>query len=131
MKAITIAGLLVVIFVCSIQAGQPGYQDLKKEAEKFYVEGSYSKAHAIYKQAAVLSLPPSDSRWVSFRLADTEWRAQAATNTADNSVYDEARGQLEALVRDTKRPDDRDAIWAEAQESLGDLWWRQGTQNWN
>jgi uncharacterized protein YfaS (alpha-2-macroglobulin family) len=131
MKAVTVVGLLLVICVCSIQAGQPNYQELKKEAEKYYVEGSYSKAYAIYKQAAGLSLPPSDSRWVSFRLADTEWRAQAATNIADNSHYDDARGRLEALIRDTRRPDDRDTVWAEAEESLGDFWWRNGVENWS
>jgi hypothetical protein len=130
MKTITIIGLLLVTFVCTIQAGQSSYQELKKDAEKYYLEGSYAKANALYRQAAALQLGPADSRWVGFRLADTEWRAQAATNTADTSQYDEARNQLEGLIRDVHRPDDRDIVWAETQESLGDLWWRNGVQNW-
>ena len=73
----------------------------------------------------------SESRWVGFRLADTLWRAQAATKTADSTKYDEARHQLEVLVRDITRDEDRDRVWAEAQESLGDFWWmRQRSRNW-
>jgi uncharacterized protein YfaS (alpha-2-macroglobulin family) len=129
MKTITVIGLLMVLCVCTIQAGQPSYQELKKDAEKYYLEGSYAKAHTLYRQAATLQLGPADSRWVGFRLADTGWRSQAATNTADTSQYDEARNQLEELIREVQRPDDRDIVWAEAQESLGDFWSRNG-QNW-
>ena len=129
MKIITVIGLVLVTCVCTIQAGQPGYQELRKDAEKYYLEGSYAKAHTLYRQAAALQLAPADSRWVAFRLADTEWRSQAGTNTADTSQYDEARGQLEALIRETKRPDERDPVWAEAEESLGDFGLRNGVQN--
>ncbi|MGH9763766.1 MAG: alpha-2-macroglobulin, partial [Blastocatellia bacterium] len=132
MKTLTVIGLLLVISAYSIQASQPGYPELKRQAEVYYSEASYSKAHELYAQAAALTLAPDDSRWVTFRVADTEWRAGASTNTADQSKFDDARSRLESLVARVKRPEDRDSIWAQAQESLGDFWWtRVNLQNWN
>ncbi|MEW6129056.1 MAG: alpha-2-macroglobulin family protein [Acidobacteriota bacterium] len=115
----------------STRAQESDYQKLKTEAEKYYAEKSFSKAREIYTPAKDLKLSAADSRWVAFRLADTLWRAQAATQTADSTKYDEARQQLEALIRDIQRTEDRDIVWAEAQESLGDFWWtRKDSQNW-
>ncbi|HYM00982.1 MAG TPA: MG2 domain-containing protein, partial [Blastocatellia bacterium] len=132
MKSLTAAGLLFLIAVYSIQAGQPGYQDLKRQAEAYYSEASYSKAHELYEQAAAFPLAPDDSRWVAFRLGDTEWRAEASTNNSDQSKSDDARSRLESVISAFKRPEDRDLTWAQAQESLGDFWWtRPNLQNWN
>ena len=56
---------------------------LKTEAEKFYAEKSFAKAHELYARAMVMSnLPASEARWVFFRNADTLWRSQLATQTA-------------------------------------------------
>ena len=72
-----------------------------------------------------------EARWVEFRLADTLWRAQAATQTADTTKYETAERQLESLIRERRRAEDHDRVWAEAQESLGDLWWaRRDARNW-
>ncbi|HVG39152.1 MAG TPA: hypothetical protein VM870_07690, partial [Pyrinomonadaceae bacterium] len=129
---ITFAIALALLPMILLQAQQqPGYEGLKAEAERFYREGSYERAREIYVRAKNLQLPPAEARWVEFRLADTLWRAQAATETADSTKYDQAREALEALVRDVKREEDRDRVWAEAQESLGDFWWaRRNNQNW-
>ncbi|HKY46291.1 MAG TPA: MG2 domain-containing protein, partial [Pyrinomonadaceae bacterium] len=64
-----------------------------------------------------------DVRWVEFRLADTAWRAQSATQTSDTSRYEQAQKQLEELIRVIDKEADRDLVWAEAHESLGDLFW--------
>jgi hypothetical protein len=38
---------------------------------------------------------------------------------------------LEKLVREVKRPEERDRVWVEVQESLGDFHWtRRNQQNW-
>jgi uncharacterized protein YfaS (alpha-2-macroglobulin family) len=93
------------------------YSRLKDRAETFCAEGSYA--------------PARQARWVAFRVADTTWRAQAGSRTHDNTVFEKARQQLEQVVGEIKRPEDRDRVWAEAQESLGDFWWaRSGSQNW-
>jgi hypothetical protein len=69
---------------------------------------------------------------VDFRLADTLWRSQAATQTADTTAFEQAQRQLEVLIRDIQRVEDRDLVWAEVQESLGDFWWtRRDSRNWN
>ena len=100
-------------------------------AETLYAEGSYALAHSIYAALRDSDLPGPERRWAEFRWADTLWRSQAATATADDSKLDEARRSLEALVQAVARPEDRDLVWAESQESLGDFWWsRRRSRNW-
>lgn len=84
------------------------YDALRQRAEAAYAEKSFSRAHAVYADAARLTLTSEQKRWVDFRLADTAWRADNNDATAEAA--------LEAVVRDG--PHDR--TWAEAQESLGD-----------
>lgn len=134
MKKISATLLLIVssLVAAHAQQQQPGYQQLKAEAEKFYAEASFAQAHDLYEKAAALKPPPEEARWVQFRLADTLWRAQSATETADSTRYDRAREQLEDLVRDrTDAPAEHDLVWAEAQQSLGDFWWaRRDSHSW-
>src|SRR5436190_14618182 len=84
------------------------YDALKREAEKFVEEKSYAHAHQLYEQAGKLTLPAIERRWVDFRLADTAWRM-------DESNRDTTA--LVAIVNGTEH----DRVWAEANESLGDL----------
>lgn len=122
---------LMVVALSSFAALPPEYETLKAEAEKFYADKSFAKAGEVYARANVTNLPAAEARWVSFRLADTQWRAQAGTQTADTTKLDQAREALEKLVRDVKRPEERDRVWVEVQESLGDFHWTQrNQQNW-
>jgi len=116
--------------LCAAQLSE--FESLKAEAEKFYVEGSFAKAHELYAKAQDSSgISSNDARWVAFRLADTQWRSQAATQTADTTKLDQARETLEKMVRDLQREDEKDRVWVEVQESLGDFWWtRRNQQNW-
>jgi hypothetical protein len=121
-----------LISLQALQVGQSGYEGIKAEAERRYAEASYSLAHDLYLQADALTLPAAEARWVDFRVADTLWRSQAATQTADTTAFEQAQRQLQALVQDVQRVEDRDLIWAEAQESLGNFWWsRRDSRNWN
>src|SRR6185436_8577969 len=126
-----VLALLCAVGLLTTHAQKTEYATLKAEAEKQYINASYGKARELYLTARSLNLAPAESRWVAFRLADTLWRSQAATNTADSTKYDEARQQLEVLVRDITRTEDRDLVWVEVQESLGDFWWmRNDSRNW-
>ena len=59
------------------------------------------------------------------------WRAQAATETADTTKFEQAQKQLEELIRANDKDDERDLVWAEAHESLGDFFWtRRNQMNW-
>ncbi len=112
-----------------VAAGDP--VALERQAEKLYAEGSYALAHEVYERLAALELPPEVARWVEFRLADTTWRAQAATAGPDDTLLEQGRESLERLIRDVRRDEDRDRLWAEVQESLGDFWWnRRQSRNW-
>ncbi len=124
------AGLLLPVDHLNAQPGD--YKRLKAEAEKYFHQGSFSKARKLYVETNALRLSNREKRWVDFRLADTLWRAQAGTKTPDSSNYDKAKQQLENLIRDVKRVEGRDRVWVEIQESLGDFWWQRSTsKNWS
>lgn len=108
-----------------------GYEQLKAEAEKFYAEKSFSLANEKYAAAKKLKLSKDEARWVDFRLADSQWRAGAVSKQIADDKVEEARQQLDKMVRDIKRPEEKDLVWAEIQESLADShWMRQRGANW-
>jgi len=138
--ALSLAAIALLAFVCQLSVfrsqvvtaqQQPDYQQLKSQAEKFYADGSYARARELYATVSKTGLSPQELRWVEFRLADTEWRAQAATETSDTTKFEEAQKQLEELIRTIDKQDERDAVWAEAHESLADCFWaRRNSMNW-
>lgn len=118
---ISLAALLFFLFQGI--ANQVDYPQLKADAERAYAEGSYARALEIYGRVDKTVLPQAELSWVEFRLADTLWRAQAATETPDNTKYEQAQKQLFDLIRAREKEEDRDVIWPEAHESLGDFFW--------
>jgi uncharacterized protein YfaS (alpha-2-macroglobulin family) len=131
MKIIIISFTVIGFLIFNAVAQQPDYAQLRAEAEAQYALGSYARAKELYAKVDKTKLNPTESRWVEFRLADTSWRAQAATQTSDNTPFEQAQKQLEELIRVADKDVDRDLVWAEAQESLGDLFWtRRGQMNW-
>src|SRR5437868_1991944 len=104
MRALKIlVGLCLTLCLNTFAALPPEYDQLKADAEKLYAQGSFAKAHEAYEKAKPMDLPAAEMRWVDFRLADTLWRSEAATQTADSTQFDNARQQLEVLIRDIKR----------------------------
>ncbi|HKS23984.1 MAG TPA: MG2 domain-containing protein [Thermoanaerobaculia bacterium] len=93
------------------------YDALKRDAEGYYAEKSFQRAHDLYAQAAQLDLPAGERRWVEMRLADTSWRADDSP-PYQSSPRDRTLAVLEDLIR--KSDDAHDRVWAEAHESLGD-----------
>jgi tetratricopeptide (TPR) repeat protein len=131
MRRLTAFALLLAVCLGTVRAQQASYDSLRTDAERLYAEGSYALARDLYERASKLELGVSEKRWVAFRLADTLWRSQAATSTPDSTRYDEAIKQLDVLVRDISRVEDRDRVWAEVNESIGDFYWtRRESRNW-
>src|SRR6185503_4682540 len=131
MKTIILSISAFAFLLFNAVAQQPDYSQLKRDAEAQYAQGSYARANELYSRVDKTKLNPSEARWVEFRLADTAWRAQSATQTSDNTPYEKAQKQLEELIRVSDKETDRDLIWAEAHESLGDLFWtRRSNMNW-
>ncbi|HUS12648.1 MAG TPA: MG2 domain-containing protein [Pyrinomonadaceae bacterium] len=131
MKTIISIALLAFLYYLPTTAQQADYAKLRSEAERFYTSGSYARANELYAKADKTGLSPAEVRWVEFRIADTSWRAQAATETADTTRFDQAQKQLEELIRVNDKDDERDLVWAEAHESLGDFFWTRRNQiNW-
>ena len=112
--------------------GEGAYALLKKQGESFFRKGSFKKANEVYRKAQKLKLAAPDKRWVDFRVADTLWRSTASTNNPDHSQLEQARTQLQKMIRDRVRPEQQDRLWAEIQESLGDSWWfPRNFRNWS
>jgi uncharacterized protein YfaS (alpha-2-macroglobulin family) len=131
MKTIISIALFGFLYLLPTFAQQADYAKLRADAEQFYASGSYARANEVYSKVGKSSLSPADARWVEFRLADTLWRAQAATETADTSKFEQAQKQLEELIRVNDKDDERDLVWAESHESLGDFFWtRRNQMNW-
>ncbi len=93
-------------------------------AEDACARGAWSEAHKLYESISQRTLTDDEQRWVTFRLADTGWRAMSGARRTDESAYDGYRRSLERLIEDhyTREPD-RDLAYALAAESLGDFWW--------
>jgi len=86
--------LSVIAFLACTDAAfsqSTDYAAGKASAEKFYSEGSYAKAREVYSKIDISTLPNEDTRWVQFRLADTQWRSAAATGMGNTSELDAAR----------------------------------------
>jgi hypothetical protein len=90
MKHIFSVALLALLSLSNAAAQQAGYAQLKAEAERLYAAGSYARANELYSKADRAALPPAEARWLEFRLADTSWRAQAATETSDQTKPEQA-----------------------------------------
>ena len=131
MKTTIISVSTFFFLLLNALAQQPDYPQLRMEAEAQYAQGSYARANELYSKIDKSKLSATEARWVEFRLADTTWRAQSATQTSDTSRYEQAQKQLEELIRVADKEADRDLVWAEAQESLGDSFWiGRNSINW-
>ena len=130
MKTIILSVAAFAFLLFNAAAQQSEYSQLRNDAETQYAQGSYARAHELYSKVDKSKLNAAEVRWVEFRLADTAWRAQAATQTSDNTPFEQAQKQLEELIRVADKEPDRDLVWAEAHESFGDLFWRRNQMNW-
>ena len=103
---------VLVSFLLSILAAAPqtSLERMKADAEREYSEKSFRRAHEIYEQMAKLDLPADERRFVELRLADTAWRADAASPDNDPTARNAASAALSELVN--KWPHDR--LWADA-----------------
>ncbi|MEO8215623.1 MAG: MG2 domain-containing protein [Acidobacteriota bacterium] len=128
MKAFVTAALslFAILTVAAPQQPLPAHDSSSAlaQAEGLYAEHSYSRAHELYQSLDLASLDAAARRWIVFRRADTLWRADAATSNPDSTISEEARKALEALLAASEESATHDDVEAEAQESLGDLFWQ-------
>jgi uncharacterized protein YfaS (alpha-2-macroglobulin family) len=117
----------------SLRAGAAeDYAASKARAEALQAEGSFELAHRIWIEIDTEKLPPQEQRWVEFRVADSSWRSAAGSHNSDTTEVDKARRALEEMQRKIERPEDRDRVWAEVEESLADWHWlRRETQDFS
>src|SRR6185503_16194055 len=128
MKTIILSISVFTFLLFNAVAQQTDYSQLRSDAEAEYAQGSYSRDNELYARVDKSKLNRAELRWVEFRLADTAWRAQAATQTPDTTRFEQAQKHLEELIRVVEKETDRDLVWAEAHESLGDFFWTRRDQ---
>ncbi|HEY3451520.1 MAG TPA: MG2 domain-containing protein [Myxococcales bacterium] len=117
---------LPLLLAAAAPAPKPAtdFAALKAQAERLVAEKSFAKAHEAFEALAKLpDAPASEKRWIAFRLADTEWRSLASSDNSDSSRLEAAQRDLLKLVENANRAEDRDRVWAEVQESVGDFYW--------
>lgn len=117
---------LLSLLSLALPAWAADFGDLRTAAERLYAEGSYAEAHKAYLAADTNALTKADARWVVFRLADTQWRAAATARGTDGEPIQAAKRALEQLCLQDAPSIERDRVWAEANESLGELHARTG-----
>ncbi|MBP7867907.1 MAG: carboxypeptidase regulatory-like domain-containing protein [Acidobacteria bacterium] len=146
--ALLLLAILSILLACGSVARAADYAARKAEAEGFYAEKSFAAARAVYASLDPREVPPEETRWVAFRLADTEWRVLLAQPSPDYPRVDAVRKQLQDLA-DTPllgmagAGDAEMGLWnlpgcdpvsAEACESLGDSFrarpWRGSPWSW-
>lgn len=123
--------LLAALAVLAPRTSHPAdWTEIRARAERLYAEKSYQLAHEAYAEATTLELGSADRRFLLFRLADTDWRSAASSDNPDSTRIERARAALQELQAKVQRPEDKDVIWAEIAESLGDYeWMRRDAQN--
>lgn len=124
--------LLLLFFTLSWHGlSAADFASARRTAEKFHAEKSFARALKIYESLTPAEIPEAERRFVEFRVHDCAWRAEFSTNKPDPSRANTAREGLEKMARDARRAEDRDRVWAEIQESLGDYHWlgKRG-RNW-
>lgn len=90
----------------------------KAQAEEWFRQGNFAAAHAAYSRLDTNNLPETEQRWVRFRRADTGWRMR---DLATLPSAEEAAPELVTLGKADTPAEQRDRVWAESQESLGDF----------
>jgi uncharacterized protein YfaS (alpha-2-macroglobulin family) len=110
---IRLIALLLTLMLPETAAPPATYTSLRDRAEASYAEKSFAEAHRLYVQASQLTLSPAERRWTTFRVADTRWRM----DDDDSAAATAANDALNELIRGTEH----DRVWAEANESSGDL----------
>lgn len=117
---------LLLPFLCLLAAltgFAADYSELRREAERLFAEGSYAQARDAFQRIETNALPAADQRWVAFRLADSQWRAQGSLR---NEASEAALQALDRLSPGDAPRSERDLVWAETHESLGDFHARRG-----
>jgi alpha-2-macroglobulin len=116
-----VAAVLCVLSALVALAAIPPSDPVARDAERLVREGSFKLALETYRKIDRSALPADEQRWVDFRLADLLWRS--APEGSDPTPFEEAARALQKLLTDDKGQEIRDRVWAEAQESLGDMSW--------
>src|SRR6185503_11902931 len=93
MKTIILSISVFTFLLFNSVAQQTDYSQLRNDAEAEYAQGSYSRANELYSKVDKSKLNRAEQRWVEFRLADTTWRSQAATQTPDTTRFEQAQKQ--------------------------------------
>ena len=129
---IILSALIAIMPMAPGEPPAPGADPSWDEGEALRQEGSYELALKAYGKIDRTGIDAEVERWLDFRVWDCTWRSRAATQDPDDTASREALDHLRAMAAGFSREGDRDLLWAEIQESLGDAAWQvEGRSDWS
>ncbi len=95
-----------------------------RQADKAFSETDYALAETLYQKLSQMPLVPEGRAWVTFRLADSYWRARLKQGEVHPSVLRRARQDFASLLEgiEADDPANNDLI-AEIEASIADTFW--------
>ena len=119
MRGLAVASLCALLALVALSAIPPG-DTLSRDAERLVREGSFKLALETYQKVDNLRSRRGEAMG---RVPTGRSSLGSAPEGNDPTPFEEASRTLERLLHDDKGNAIRDRVWAEAQESLGDLSW--------
>ena len=95
----------------------------QKSAAELYAQGSFELALKAYRAIPQDKLAPAERRRLEERILECDARSALASANPDPSRYETAIKALLEFQRKAERPEDKDQVWAEAEEALGDVYY--------
>ena len=134
---LTLCLCLAALWLLTVSMAQPtsptpsqggDWQALARQAEAHFTQGSFEKAHSGFEEALGLAEQAGqagashtdDLHWLRFRSADALLRSLSSTRNRDSSKLDAAHKQLMEMAPMETPVHERNLVWAEVHEALGD-----------
>ena len=95
----------------------------ESRAAELYAQGSYELALQAYRALPQDKLAPADQRRIAERILECDARSALGTENPDPSRLEGAIKALLEFQLEVQRPEDKDEVWARAEEALGDVYY--------
>jgi len=122
---------LVLALVPELATNQQAAPQDARAAE-LYAQGSFELALQAYRAIPQEKLSPADKRALEERILECDARSAMGSANPDPSRLEGALKALLEFQRKAERPEDRDGVWVQAEEALGDVYYmRPNARDWS
>lgn len=128
----TLIALCMMLFNIFTQATDTTESPLDqqiKEAQAAYAEKSYATAAKLFAAIQTDALNPDQVFWINLHQLDSQLRNMMAQRRSDRKLVETTREELKKLVDDRNKAGQKDELWAEGMECLGDTYWQSNIRD--